>query len=136
MPHCEDIKHVPIVTLGGLPVDLVGSGLLDVTRMIGLQLFCQHPYSAQTLQHGLSNECQQSVDVSELDLSLTLSVALKGIFSPLCSQSTNLCLLDTSRYCNTSKHSLLNIFRSSSESCQLGNWGNGFTTKSAHTKQP
>lgn len=56
MQHCEDIKARDPVTVGLMLVALAGHGLLGLTGMIGPQVFCQHPRSAQTLQHGLPDE--------------------------------------------------------------------------------
>lgn len=56
MPHCEDIKARDPVTVGVMLVALAGLGPLGLPGMIGPQVFCQHPCSAQTLQHGLPDE--------------------------------------------------------------------------------
>lgn len=53
MQHCEDIKSQALVTVGAMTLALGGLGLVGLSGMIGQQVFCQLPCSAQSLQHGL-----------------------------------------------------------------------------------
>lgn len=106
MQHCEDIKAQALLKVGAMTLALGGLGLVVLSGMIGQQVFCQLPCSTQTLQHGLTDGQQQTLQVSGLGLILPPSIELKEIFGPLCSHSSNICPPNTTSYCNTSKHFL------------------------------